>query len=76
MPISYTLQEAVTIRNGLKDALVRAYNSKSYRIGTRRTEHQDIVHLRKELDYWDLMVSFLEGRGTANSARQGVPTDR
>lgn len=76
MPISYTLQEAIQIRNGLKDALMRAYNSRSYHIGSRRTEHQDARHLRTELDYWDQMVSFLEGRGTPDSVRQAVPTDR
>jgi hypothetical protein len=76
MAISVSLAEAVQIRNNLRDAYLRACNSSEYRIGTRMTRHQDVAHLRKEFTYWDNMVSYLEGRGPADEARQGVPVDR
>lgn len=76
MPISVSLAEAVQLRNNCRDAYLRAMNSAEYRIGTRMTRHQDIMHLRKEFEHWDYMVSYLEGRGAPDSSRQAVPADR
>jgi hypothetical protein len=76
VPVSVTLDEAIALRNSAKEAYFRALNSSEYRIGSRQVRHQDVRHLREEYQHWDYYVSYLSGRGSANSTRRAVPFDR
>lgn len=71
----YSLAEVRILRDTAFRAYMEALSSKSYGIGSRNTQRQDLTALKKELNFWDAYLAMKLGEGSQIEVRDIVPVD-
>lgn len=73
--MAYTREECLHMIEAYKKAELAVLSGKSYKIGTRELEREDLSEIRKGRAFWEGELDRLNNNGRKKLGRRVVPRD-
>lgn len=73
--MAYTREDCLQMIEAYKKAELSVLTGKSYKIGTRELEREDLSEIRKGRAFWESELEKLNSKGKKRLSRRVIPRD-